>query len=318
MKAFISYSHKDVNYLERLHVHLVQLKRDNLIDTWTDEAILAGDKLDKSISTSLTNSNLFMALLSPDYIGSSYCYEKEFEKALEMQEDGQLIIIPIILEPCDWLSTPFNQFKALPKDGKPISDWSNMNTAFLGVIQGIRNLLKLGNGVSKKDTLKKHPLKSLKNYKIQKDFDSIEKMEFVENGFKDLKNHLEDNITELVNLENIKARTLINNNNNFECLIVNRNKVNTEATLTITKSDIRGSVSVIMQSYTSTNHQLVWSIVDKNGQKTQESFDLNNDDFNMFWKRNSRLYRQDDKKLNIKDMADIIWEAWLKSVGIEF
>jgi hypothetical protein len=41
MKAFISYSHKDSNYLERLKVHLTQMKRDGLITDWTDEEIHA-------------------------------------------------------------------------------------------------------------------------------------------------------------------------------------------------------------------------------------------------------------------------------------
>ena len=117
MKAFISYSHNGSLMLEMFHKHLAQLKRDGTLTTWTDQQIPSGSKLDQSISSELSTSNLFIALLSPDYISSKYCYEKEFQKALEMLSEGKIIIIPIIIEVCDWLSTPFKEFKALPRDG---------------------------------------------------------------------------------------------------------------------------------------------------------------------------------------------------------
>lgn len=96
MKAFISYSHQDSAMLDIMHKHLAQLKRDNVLSTWTDEEITAGKKFDKAISAALTDSNLFIALLSHEYIASRYCYETEFQKALEMEQQGQLIIVPII------------------------------------------------------------------------------------------------------------------------------------------------------------------------------------------------------------------------------
>lgn len=140
MKAFISYSHKDDNYLERLKVHLAQMKRDGLINEWTDEAINAGSSLNNVISDALDSSELFLALLSPDYIASNYCYNKEFETAQGMQDEGKLIIVPIIVEPCDWKQTPFGNLKALPKDGKAVSEWTNPNNAFLNVIDELRSL----------------------------------------------------------------------------------------------------------------------------------------------------------------------------------
>ena len=87
MKAFISYSHKDESYLERLKVHLTQMKRDDLINDWTDKEIHAGESLDNVINDALSSSDLFLALISPDYIASNYCYDKEFEVAQKMQNE---------------------------------------------------------------------------------------------------------------------------------------------------------------------------------------------------------------------------------------
>jgi len=316
MKAFISYSHKDEFYLERLHVHLAQLERDNLIDTWTDEVISAGEKLDNSISASLNESDIFIALLSPDYINSKYCYNKEFEKALQLQNEGKLIIIPVVIEPCDWLSTPFKQFKALPKDGKPISEWSNTNTAFLGVIQGIRHLLNNTPTEVSNNVVETASNSSLRNYKVKKDFDSIEKMEFVEEGFKDLKEQLTNNVKEVISLDNIKARVLNDTDDSFECVIVNKNKVDTEATLRLSKSDGKGATR--FQNFNASEYAINWKIEGSNSTNNQSSFCMQYDDYNMFWKQTSYMYNAQDKALTLKEMADIVWVDWLNSVGIEF
>ncbi len=41
-KVFISYSHKDAKWLERLRVHLKPIERDRIIDLWDDTKIAVG------------------------------------------------------------------------------------------------------------------------------------------------------------------------------------------------------------------------------------------------------------------------------------
>jgi len=53
MRAFISYSHRDAEALDRLHVHLANLQREGRIETWYDREILAGEVLDGEISEEL-------------------------------------------------------------------------------------------------------------------------------------------------------------------------------------------------------------------------------------------------------------------------
>lgn len=120
-KAFISYSHRDEKALERLHTHLAIMRREGLISAWYDREILAGDGFDQKIEKALDESEVFLALTSPDFFASNYCYEREMERALQRHAEGSLRVVPIILEPCDWKSTPLAKLKVLPKDGKPIS-----------------------------------------------------------------------------------------------------------------------------------------------------------------------------------------------------
>ncbi len=187
-KAFISYSHRDGKALERLHTHLATLRRENRITAWYDHEVLAGDDIDSQINAQLSDSELFLALISPDFLASNYCYEKEMTEALERHERGTLRLIPIILEPCDWKTTPLGKLKALPKDGKPISTWKNENIAFLDVITELRRISS-DEEQTKQSNIKEAvdasaPNKrEAKRYRIKKDFDSIDRDDFREKTF---------------------------------------------------------------------------------------------------------------------------------------
>lgn len=115
-KAFISYSHEDEKCLKRLETHLAQIKREGILQSWTDNEIKVGGNLSDIISIELSDYDLFIALISKDYIASNYCYEKEFETALEMLSNKEIMIIPVICEPYDWTNTPFKNLLAVPKD----------------------------------------------------------------------------------------------------------------------------------------------------------------------------------------------------------
>lgn len=144
MKAFISYSHHDAEFLTALHQHLAGLRRQKVLETWTDREIDAGGVLDDEIATAMGKADLFLLLISSSFINSDYCYEKEFKKALKKQKAGKAIIVPIIVRPCDWLIPELRQFKALPDDGKAVHSkhWHSADEAFADVAKGLRTLVE--------------------------------------------------------------------------------------------------------------------------------------------------------------------------------
>lgn len=141
MNAFFSYSHPDVDCLQRLKTHCSVLLREGKIMIWFDREITAGSLFSRHISAQLARSDLFVPLVSPDFLSSNYCYNREMKRAIERSRHSLMTIVPVILEPCDWKSSPLRHFKALPREGKPISTWSNENEALLDVVTELRRLL---------------------------------------------------------------------------------------------------------------------------------------------------------------------------------
>lgn len=140
--AFYSYSPKDERLRNELENHLALLQRQGVIKGWYDRRIQAGDERQSEIDEHLNSARIILLLVSVDFIASDYCYGLEMERALERHERGEAIVIPIILRPVDWESSPFGKLQALPKDNRPVTKWSDRDEAFANIAQDIRKVIE--------------------------------------------------------------------------------------------------------------------------------------------------------------------------------
>jgi hypothetical protein len=115
---FFSYSHQDEGLRDQLETHLAALKRQGYITTWHDRRITGGEAFADAISANLEAADIVLLLVSPDFIASDYCFDKEMIRALDRHQEGTCTVIPVILRPCDWQDAPFGSFLAASKDGK--------------------------------------------------------------------------------------------------------------------------------------------------------------------------------------------------------
>ena len=142
LEVFYSYAHKDEDLREELETHLSLLKRQKLITGWYDREISAGKEFKNEIDSHLNTAHIILLLVSPAFMASDYCFDKEMTRAMERHEAKDARVIPVILRPIEWHDAPFGKLKALPRDGKPVTIWSNRDEAFLDVAKGIRQVVK--------------------------------------------------------------------------------------------------------------------------------------------------------------------------------
>jgi hypothetical protein len=142
LNVFVSYAHRDERLRLEVEKHLSPLRRSRAIATWCDHRIAPGAEIRQEITNSLTTSDLVLLLVSPDFMNSDYCYLREMNCALRRHRTGQAKVIPIILRPVDWNSTPIGKLLALPRDGKPVTSWSKRDEALLDVAKGVRRAIE--------------------------------------------------------------------------------------------------------------------------------------------------------------------------------
>jgi hypothetical protein len=310
---FISYSHADERTLERLHKHLAVLQREGHVAAWFDRAILPGADLGEEIMAQLDTADTFVALVSPDYLASNYCYEKEFGHALERYERGELRIVPVIVEPCDWLSSPLQKFMALPKDGKPISDWTNANTAYLDVVIGLRRLVTaapLGRGEPVAEA-RAASSDTRRRVRLKRDFDVIEKAEFADKTFQVMRDYFAAAAKELSEAsEDLRTRFEEMSATAFTCTIVNRaRRGGRDAHVTVHNKKGRGyfgDISYVWESHAADNTS--------NGSVRVEA-----DDYDLFLVTDRMFGGRDaDAKLSPERAAEWLWNNFVEQAGIEY
>jgi len=205
-KLFFSYSHKDEELRNELETHLALLKRQGVISSWHDRRITAGSDFDETISSELESSQIILLLVSAHFLASDYCYEKEMKRSIEKHEDGSAVVIPVILHPCDWHSSPFGHLRATPTDGKPVSMFANQHEAFAIIAKDVREAtgaVPTPFSSPKDEHQRKRSQVDIShrdrssNLRIKRKFDDHERDEFLENSYEYIARYFEGSLQEL-------------------------------------------------------------------------------------------------------------------------
>jgi len=203
---FFSYSHADENLRDQLEKHLSALKHQGVIQVWHDRRIPAGHVLDVEIDNHLESADVVLLLVSSDFLASEYCYDREMNRAMERHESGAATVIPVILRPCDWHGTPFGKLLAVPKDGRPITQWTNPDEAFLDVVKAIKSALARRGAKPSRYNQRSRPVTAppsspairSSNLRIAKQFSQFDKDRYLNEGFDYLAKYFENSLEELV------------------------------------------------------------------------------------------------------------------------
>ena len=111
------------------------------IEIWYTDLILGGVEKDIEIKNRIEASSIFLILVSSNSIFSDEINLKQINVALKRNRLGKIILIPILLKPCQWEILPIAKNQVLPTNKKPISLWRDLDEAFLEVIENLRRVV---------------------------------------------------------------------------------------------------------------------------------------------------------------------------------
>jgi hypothetical protein len=74
------YASQDKNLRDELDKHFVPLKRAGRFIDWYDGKISPGQEREQEIKKQLTTAHIILLLISPDFMASNDCYDKEMKK----------------------------------------------------------------------------------------------------------------------------------------------------------------------------------------------------------------------------------------------
>ena len=121
-QVFISYSHRDRRWLDRLRVHLRPLERTYQIEVWDDSRIKPGSRWREEIAAAIKAARVAVLLVSADFLASDFIATDELPPLLRAAEDEGATILPLIIGHSRFSRTPsLSQFQAVNDPAVPLA-----------------------------------------------------------------------------------------------------------------------------------------------------------------------------------------------------
>lgn len=149
INIFIIYAREDREIKQRLLLHLNPLKNEFNTNIWHDDYIEPGQAWKPNIESRLEKTDLFILLVSIDFMNSEFINHVEFKYAIDRHRSNKSVMIPVIIKFCQWkINIHFDEdifnlseLQVLPPEGRPIEDWRTADQAYNEIAAGIITVL---------------------------------------------------------------------------------------------------------------------------------------------------------------------------------
>ncbi|GCE21777.1 hypothetical protein [Dictyobacter kobayashii] len=113
IKICVLYATEDTSLLDIFIVQLQELKRTGLIAGWECRAISAECVASPATFAYSEEVVLICPLLSAHFFASEFSDGLELENILERHEDGEIVLVPVLLHNFDWKQNSFSMLRTL-------------------------------------------------------------------------------------------------------------------------------------------------------------------------------------------------------------
>lgn len=139
-KVFVSYSHEDLEWLEKLKKWLKPLEQSGLLDFWDDSRIKPGEDWRQEIKDAMTSAKMAVLLVSQNFLTSDFIPSEELTPILDQAENEGVSILWIALSESTYEETPIERFQAVNDPGKPLDSLSpaELNKQFKEIYQKLK------------------------------------------------------------------------------------------------------------------------------------------------------------------------------------
>ncbi|MFZ0336890.1 MAG: YCF48-related protein [Terracidiphilus sp.] len=112
VRVFVSYAREDRRWLDPdyrfcLIPFLMESLRRHRVVFWFDKELKPGDEFGRLILSQIEESQIALLIVSQNFLNSEFIESREMPRIAERARLGQMIVVPVLVEPCDWSEYPF-------------------------------------------------------------------------------------------------------------------------------------------------------------------------------------------------------------------
>jgi hypothetical protein len=117
---FVSYSHADRDWLDRLRMHLAPYARGERLDLWYDGRLAPGDDWAAEIDRAIAEARVVVLLVTPDFLASEFVARVELPAILR-RAGTDLTVVWIPIRASAYEATPLSHFQAAHDPRRPLA-----------------------------------------------------------------------------------------------------------------------------------------------------------------------------------------------------
>ncbi|WP_313351659.1 hypothetical protein [Paracoccus sp. (in: a-proteobacteria)] len=202
------------------------------------------------------------------------------------------------------------QLKAVPTDGKAISEWANSNTAYLNVVQELRRIIEAESASTvAKATPKPDAIRpAMARYRAKRQFDHIDRGDFRDAAFATIKDYFQRAIIEINSIDGLRSRFVDRNATSFGATIVNGGHRNGTAHISV---HCRNSHIALGDIY--------YSFSENAGENTANGgFNISTDDYEQFLTQTMNVFGKVEERLTPERAAEVLWNEFIGNAGVAY
>ncbi len=136
--VFVSYAREDRRWLDpENHYNLVpflaeSLRRHNAI-FWFDKNLIGGDEFKRHIEAQIDQAQIALLIVSQNFLNSEFIERLEMPRIAERAQQGKMVVVPVLVEPCDWSDYPFLADRQMVPSSSPLIDFTESDAKWARV-----------------------------------------------------------------------------------------------------------------------------------------------------------------------------------------
>ena len=123
-QVFISYSHQDAEWMDKIRSHLTVIQQTDRLDIWSDERIEAGQYWQQEIDAAIAKARVAVLLLTPDFFSSKFIQNDELPKILKRHREDGLFLYAVPIRHGAYQQSVLGEIQHASDDAQPLGGLS--------------------------------------------------------------------------------------------------------------------------------------------------------------------------------------------------
>jgi len=141
LRVFLSYAHDDKRQQGLFRKNLIALESDGYITFWDDPNIKPDMEWRSEIDRELESMDIFVGLLTTNFVASKFIQRVEFKRAMERRKDGTTGMWLVLVDDRRIEGTKFENIQVLKPGDKAVSQHKSLKAGFDAVEKELHKLI---------------------------------------------------------------------------------------------------------------------------------------------------------------------------------